>query len=105
MVLYRSDFQSVAIQGDVAGQFLTMFIAGDVLHADAPVEMKGLRVLNHVPGVDVLSVDHVFQLWIAIVEILLDLNGFIYSALTVLLATDFHQDAEGGISVSLLFKD
>ncbi len=103
--MYWSDFQSVAIQGDVAGQFLTMFIAGDVLHADAPVEMKGLRVLNHVPGVDVLSVDHVFQLWIAIVEILIDLNGFIYSALTVLLATDFNQDAEGGISVSLLFKD
>ena len=40
VVLYRLDFQSVAIQGDVAGQFLTMFIAGDVPTRVCPIRME-----------------------------------------------------------------
>ncbi|MFR4356700.1 MAG: hypothetical protein ACLT4O_04610 [Clostridia bacterium] len=38
--MYRLDFQSVAIQGDVAGQFLTMFIAGDVPTRVCPIRME-----------------------------------------------------------------
>jgi len=55
VLLFFEFLQSVAIQGDVAGQFLTMFIAGDVL-----------------------SVDHIFQLWIAIVEILNRYNVLLF---------------------------
>ena len=49
VVLYRLDFQSVAIQGDVAGQFLTMFIAGDVPTRVCPIRMEEWgRALNAV---------------------------------------------------------